>query len=84
MGFARIPVDHLDGTQILCEALAHKDLNSFVAVSRIEESDLEELWVTDTLPPKESPKIRVCSVAELFAEAIKRIHTGGSVSGLFR
>jgi ribose-phosphate pyrophosphokinase len=54
------------------------------AVSRIEDSELEELWVTDTLPLKESPKIKVCSVAELFAEAIKRIHIGGSVSGLFR
>jgi ribose-phosphate pyrophosphokinase len=33
MGFAHIPVDQLDGTQILCEALAKKDLTDFVAVA---------------------------------------------------
>lgn len=33
LGFARIPVDQLDGTQILCDALAHKDLTNFVAVA---------------------------------------------------
>jgi len=176
MGFARIPVDQLDGIPILCDALAEKDLTDFVAVapdlgrakltehyakrlglpvavlgkrrleegkppvfryligdvkgknvilfddeiltggtlikgmnflreegkakrflaacvhgvlggeavSKIEGSELEELWITDTLTLKESPKIRVCSVAPLFAEAIKAIHTGGSVSALFR
>jgi ribose-phosphate pyrophosphokinase len=53
------------------------------AVAKIENSDLEELWVTDTLPPKSSPKIRLCSVGPLFAEAMEAIHAGGSVSALF-
>jgi ribose-phosphate pyrophosphokinase len=57
------------------------------AVEKVEESPLEELVITDTLPLQkemESPKITVLSVAELFAQAIKAIHTGGSVSALFR
>jgi ribose-phosphate pyrophosphokinase len=55
------------------------------AVEEVEESPLEELVITNTLPlQKESPKITVLSVAELFAQAIKAIHTGGSVSALFR
>jgi ribose-phosphate pyrophosphokinase len=42
--------------------------------------------VTDTvyLPPeKQAQKIHTLSVAPLFAEAIRRIHTGESVGALF-
>lgn len=56
------------------------------AVQKIAESPLKELVITNTvpLPPcKKIEKIRVLSVAELFAEAIKRIHHGESVSSLF-
>lgn len=57
------------------------------AVSRIKESHIEELWVTDTIPLSEEAKslkkIKVASVAPLVAEAIKRIHGNGSVSTLF-
>ncbi|HEX16205.1 MAG TPA: ribose-phosphate pyrophosphokinase [Deltaproteobacteria bacterium] len=57
------------------------------AVERIEESPIEELIVTDTIPlsqqAQECEKIKVLSVAELFAEAIKRIHLNQSVSSLF-
>ena len=45
------------------------------------------LLVTDTIPlPKEkqSPKIKVLSVAPLLADAIMRIHEDNSVSELFR
>jgi ribose-phosphate pyrophosphokinase len=56
------------------------------AVRHIAESSLREVVVTNTVPvgpEKRIPKINVLSVAGLFGEAIKRIHTGESVSSLF-
>ncbi len=57
------------------------------ALERIQSSALEELIVTDTIAiPKSAqcPRLTVLSVAPLFAEAIKRIHSEDSVSSLFR
>ena len=57
------------------------------AISRIEQSVMEELVVTNTIPlTKEGAacnKIKVLSVASLLAEAIKRVYIGDSVSSLF-
>jgi ribose-phosphate pyrophosphokinase len=56
------------------------------AIQRLEESDLEELVITNSIPltpDKRIPKIHVLSVAPLLAEAIKRIHCEESVSTLF-
>lgn len=55
------------------------------AMKRIQESPLEMVAVSDTIPlgPKVGNKIKVLSVAKLLAEAIQRIHTGESVSSLF-
>jgi ribose-phosphate pyrophosphokinase len=57
------------------------------AIQKINDSPLEELIVTDTIPITQEvsscKKIKVLSVAELFAEAIKRIHKNESVSSLF-
>jgi len=54
------------------------------AYENINNSVLEELVVTDTLPLKESsPKIKVRSVADLFAKAIRKIHDNESISSLF-
>ena len=57
------------------------------AISRIEQSVMEELVVTNTIPlNKEGAacgKIKVLSVASILAEAIKRIYVGDSVSSLF-
>jgi ribose-phosphate pyrophosphokinase len=54
------------------------------AYERIEKSALVEIAVTDTIPLKTpSPKIRVLSVAELFAQAIHKIHENESISALF-
>ncbi len=58
------------------------------AIERLKNSVLEKLIVTDTIPTsKEKQKdgrIEVVSCAGLLGEAIKRIHTGDSVSGLFK
>ena len=56
------------------------------AVERIEQSVLEEVVVTNTIPlrePTASKRITVRSVAPLLGEAIKRIHGETSVSSLF-
>lgn len=57
------------------------------AVSRIIESDLDELVVTDTvrlLPEARAcPRIRQLSVAALLAESIRRICSGESLSSMF-
>jgi len=56
------------------------------AIERLEESVIEEVVVTNTIPLREdqqSKKITVLSVGPLLAEAIHRIHTEKSVSSLF-
>ena len=56
------------------------------ALKRIEESPLEEVIITNSVPMtpgKASPKVHVLSVAPLLAEAIRRIHDEESVSTLF-
>ena len=54
------------------------------AYERIEKSRLTELVVCDTIPlKKKSPKIRVISVADLFAKAIHAVYAHESISSLF-
>ena len=54
------------------------------AYENIENSVLEELVVCDTIPmKKESPKIKVLSVADLFAVAIRNAYENKSIHGLF-
>lgn len=57
------------------------------AVQRIEQSPLEEVVVTNSVPLSEEArackKIRVLSIARLLGEAIRRIHHSDSVSSLF-
>ncbi len=54
------------------------------AYETIENSVIDELVVCDTIPlRKESPKIKVLSVAQLFADAIRNINEHGSISSLF-
>ncbi len=50
------------------------------AYERVENSALEELIITDTIPPKnESPKIKVLSCAELFGSTMKSVHLNKSI-----
>lgn len=54
------------------------------AFERIAASKLTELIVTDTIPlQQESDKIRVLSVADLFADVIKRLVNNESISSHF-
>jgi len=56
------------------------------AIERINDSVIEKLVVTDTIPlpdEKKIEKIEVVSVAKLFANAITRIYKNESVSVLF-
>ncbi len=56
------------------------------AIERIKKSEIQELVMTNTIPltkEKQIEKIKVVSISELFAEAIKRIHEEASVGELF-
>jgi ribose-phosphate pyrophosphokinase len=53
------------------------------AYENIESSVLKEMVVADTIPSKPSKKIKVISVAPLFAKAIRKIHDHESISSLF-
>ncbi len=57
------------------------------AIENLENSMIDELVVTDTIPlrsaTKECSKIRQLSVAEMLAETMRRIHMEESVSSLF-
>ncbi|MGL4408712.1 ribose-phosphate pyrophosphokinase [Zoogloea sp.] len=57
------------------------------AIARLNESDLDELVVTDTIPlsdeAKACPRIRTVSIASLFADTMLRISNEESVSSLF-
>lgn len=65
-------------------AIATHPILSGNAFENIENSALEELVVTDTIPLyRESNKIKVLSVANLFAKGIRKIHNNESISSLF-
>ena len=65
-------------------AMCSHPILSGPAFQRIEDSPIDELLVTDTIPLRQpSEKIKVLSVANIFAEAIERIHTNDTISALF-
>jgi ribose-phosphate pyrophosphokinase len=57
------------------------------AIERIKNSALDEVVITNTIPlgeeGRQSSKVRLLSVAFLFAETIRRISDGESVTSLF-
>lgn len=56
------------------------------ALRKFNDSAVEEIVVTNTIPPRNlalCPKINVLCVSELFANAIRAIHEGDSVGALF-
>ncbi|MBS1680534.1 MAG: ribose-phosphate pyrophosphokinase [Bacteroidetes bacterium] len=90
--------DLVDTAGTICKAAAllkEKGANSVRAVcthpvlsgkayENIKNSVLEEMVVSDTIPLKEHvSKIKVLSVSDLFAKAIRKIHDHESISSLF-
>ena len=73
------------GAKSVTAACVHPILSG-TAVSRICDSDISELVVTDTIPlppSKHHPKLKTLSIAPLLGEAITRINSGRSVGELF-
>ena len=93
--------DMVDTANTLCEAAAALKEKGAVrviaycthpvlsgpAIGRLENSAIDELVVTDTIPLREEARackrIRQLSVAELLAETMRRINSEESVSSLF-
>jgi ribose-phosphate pyrophosphokinase len=74
-----------EGAKNVYAAITHPVLSGD-AVQKVDDSDLKELIVTDTIPispEKQIGKIKILSVAELLGEAIARVQKGESVSSLF-
>ncbi len=65
-------------------AFAAHGVLSGPAIDRINNSDIEELYFTDSIAPKNnSEKIKYLSVATAFAEAIERVYKNRSISSLY-
>ena len=65
-------------------ALGTHPVLSGPAIERIAKSSLDEVVVTNSIPLRLAhPKIKVLSVAPLFAEVIRRIYHNESVNSLF-
>ncbi len=73
------------GAASIRAAVTHSLLNR-KGVERLENSPIEELVVTDSVPPRcdVGNKVKVLSVAELLADALQRIHSNSSVTSLFQ
>ena len=73
------------GAKSIHAAVTHGLLNE-KGIERLMSSSITELIVTDTIPQdrwQNHEKITVLSVAELFGEAIRRIHNNESINSLF-
>jgi ribose-phosphate pyrophosphokinase len=69
---------------ISVRAICTHALLSGNAYEKIESSKLEELIVTDSIPPRIShPKVKVLSCAPLFAEVMRNVHYNQSISSKF-
>jgi ribose-phosphate pyrophosphokinase len=75
-----------EGAKRIFSAATHPILSG-QAIDRIAGSNLERIFVTNTIPLTDKAaatgRFTVLSVAELFGEAIRRINEGSSVSSLF-
>jgi len=69
-------------TQVYC--CATHGIFAGDAIRVLDESPIERVVVTNTIPSAElPPKFKVLSIAQIFADAIKRITSNRSVSELF-
>ena len=68
-------------------AIATHAVLSGQAIDRLQNSAIKKVIVSDTIQINEEKKfnkLEIISIAEIFAETIKRIDSGGSVSSLFK
>ncbi len=73
------------GAKKIFAAITHGVLSNR-ATEKVENSDIDSLVITDSIPVENGKgikKIKVITVGELFAEAIRRIHFEKSISVLF-
>ncbi len=65
-------------------AFAAHGVLSGPAVERIQKSELEEVYFTDSIKPKTgADKIKYISTADAFGEAIRRVYKNQSISSLY-
>ncbi len=65
-------------------AITTHGLLSGKAYERIENSQLSELIITDSIPTKkDSSKVKVLSCADLFADVMHRVHHNTSIASKF-
>ncbi|CAG8466499.1 1011_t:CDS:2 [Ambispora gerdemannii] len=81
---ARVLVDN--GAQKVYAIITHA-IMSGDAIKRIQSSVIDQIIVSNSIPQEDHLqqclKIRVFNIAPIFAEAIRRMHNGESVSALF-
>ena len=74
----------MDRGALSVRAICTHPILSGNAYERLENSKLEELIVTDSIPvSQESPKIRVLTCADLFADVMTKVHQNESISSKF-
>jgi len=82
---AELLVNH--GAKKIYALITHAILSGD-AIQRINDSVIDELIVSNSVPQddhvKQCEKIKVFDIAPLFAETIRRIHNGESVSSQYR
>ena len=65
-------------------AIASHAVMSDPATQRVNDSVLTEIIFTDSIPyTKESTKVKILSVAEMFANSIERVCNNESISSLY-
>ena len=77
-------IDH-GATSVI--AIATHPVLSGKAIERLEKSPIEKVIVSDTIEMSEDKifnKLEIISISKIFAETIKRINSGESVSSLFK
>jgi len=76
-----------NGAKAVYACVSHGVLSG-PALERINNSEITELVVTNSIPQddniKKCPKLKVIDIAPMLAEAIRRTHNGESISVLFK
>ncbi len=77
-GFFNIPLDHLYASSVFIPIMSDP------ASERVDNCGLTEMIFTNSIPfNKECRKATILSVAKLFADTIRRVHTNESISSQY-